>query len=1120
MKKIKWSVLVFFVLALLLSTGTSFLALEQNAVKKETEGKMKKLSIALVNNDNGTVVDGTDINFGKALTAKVSKENDQDWQTPPASFARNGLKSGTYDLVITIPQNFSEKTMSMNSENPEKATIEYQISKTGNKDAEAEAERVALDKVNELNGRVIDVYFGTILNSLQTAQDSIKKLVAKEETYGSIYNDHVNAPLSQYTQQFKTVQDYTGTSKESFRGLQDTLKGFGTGLVNGTKTNETYFQSLEKLAKNQETNAIVTKSFAEKMTQNDQAMSTGDVSEQLASLKSSNDAIYEQFQKMAENKTMAVQVDSVQKYLDTINEQVSMINTEIKTKMGEGLTENVRTDLQNYISGQDTGNPQTISLNDLADSKLHDRFNDAIWRAMQQLSNHDKSVFKKAIADGVYDAGTYLNVLKLAEKYASENNKDWDNTIMTELPRDKEIDDAMAAYMTDKMDAIKAISSNVSGYYRYPITTEVQIEPSKGTQRLYFAVPRGFSVFEGMDAVKINSDTYPVPIADISYDTNKELWYIDLKPEFTTEGEPAFKATLAIDLYMKQETLTSSFIQQPIAIDLYKEITTPSEPVTPTPTDPTDPTNPTDPTDPTDPDGEQGGEQPVTPVEPNPPTVETSHIGIDTQYMLNPEDVEKKRQEVLSSLQATVKSTADDTAKFVAPYYRLAELFRVYYGINATNDALDLDGKSLAELATANSYYTQFNDDRITAIVSAITDSVTRFIQRDLVTFQQQVDESQARVATTKDNANILTDRLNEATAQAATMNQSVAKMLENVEAWRKASQDLLDKGGVVVTNSGDEKSATLALSNEFQTLLTQSKSLADTSTTNLNSANSVYKTFDAIDQQAKSIQNSGLGIVTQAQRLSANMSDKLGQDQTFAGNFANVMKNSRVGDRPNEDLYNFLSNPVTKVKGETIAAGDTFTPYLIVLVCFIVSLFTGYVIAAQERKRKQEDDFEEEMALAYQNTPITLLTVGIGLIEGAIIGAISAYFLDLHNVLFVSWMGIIILIMLAFVTIATYLLRQLRMIGMFLLLVILAMYLFLTEAVGLKIDKDSILSTVRSMSPLQYVENLLNSFASRADDWLILMYSMIAAAVVGIVVNLFVWHRSKKTEGDDDYDA
>ncbi|EUJ23541.1 lipoprotein [Listeria grandensis FSL F6-0971] len=42
MKKIKWSVLAFLVLALLLSAGTSYLALEQNAAKKENGMQTKK----------------------------------------------------------------------------------------------------------------------------------------------------------------------------------------------------------------------------------------------------------------------------------------------------------------------------------------------------------------------------------------------------------------------------------------------------------------------------------------------------------------------------------------------------------------------------------------------------------------------------------------------------------------------------------------------------------------------------------------------------------------------------------------------------------------------------------------------------------------------------------------------------------------------------------------------------------------------------------------------------------------------------------------------------------------------------------------------------------------------
>lgn len=304
-------------------------------LRKKMVCKRKKMSIALVNEDIGVRTDdGEKIDFGDKFTAKVLKQTDHKWATTSRGFAENGLKNRVYDMIIFIPQDFSKAAMSMTLEKPEKVKISYRISETGNKDVAAEAERAAAAVLEDFNSQIIDVYFASILTNLHGAQDSIAKLVDKEETYGSIYDAHVNSPLSNYTQQFKTVQDYTVMSKDSFKGLQDILKGFGTGLAEGTKTNETYFQSLEKLAKSQETNALVSKSFAEQMSGNDTAMATADVSEQLSNLKSSNDAIFKQFQKMEEERTLSTQVDSVQTYLDAVNEQVAMINTEVTTKNG------------------------------------------------------------------------------------------------------------------------------------------------------------------------------------------------------------------------------------------------------------------------------------------------------------------------------------------------------------------------------------------------------------------------------------------------------------------------------------------------------------------------------------------------------------------------------------------------------------------------------------------------------------------------------------------------------------------------------------------------------------------------------------------------------------------
>src|SRR5699024_7071624 len=117
---------------------------------------------------------------------------------------------------------------------------------------------------------------------------------------------------------------------------------------------------------------------------------------------------------------------------------------------------------------------------------------------------------------------------------------------------------------------------------------------------------------------------------------------------------------------------------------------------------------------------------------------------------------------------------------------------------------------------------------------------------------------------------------------------------------------------------------------------------------------------------------------------------NNLTEDQDFANNFANVLANSRIGDRQNEDLYDFLSSPVQTKNDGIIAAGDderdtSFTPYFLVLICFIVALFTAYVLSTNNLKRMEADQFETDKTLAGKNMPLTLVTVSIGILEGLV---------------------------------------------------------------------------------------------------------------------------------------
>ena len=78
--------------------------------------------------------------------------------------------------------------------------------------------------------------------------------------------------------------------------------------------------------------------------------------------------------------------------------------------------------------------------------------------------------------------------------------------------------------------------------------------------------------------------------------------------------------------------------------------------------------------------------------------------------------------------------------------------------------------------------------------------------------------------------------------------------------------------------------------------------------------------------------------------------------NQLFAKDFANVLKNSKDGDRQNKALKDFMSNPIQKQNLENVLANngdkDTFSPTLLVLLMYLISMMTAYVFYSYERKR------------------------------------------------------------------------------------------------------------------------------------------------------------------------
>ncbi|WP_307838326.1 type VII secretion protein EsaA [Bacillus cereus group sp. N12] len=1144
MKKFRWSILLFIILALVLSTGVSYLALNQN-VKKANENTTPKMTVALVNEDQGTVFEGNKIAFGDQFVKNVNKNTKQEWYVVSRGVAENGLKNNNYNMMIVIPNDFSRKAVAIDSELPEKLTLNYKVNATGNNDLKAEAENTASTILEDFNKQIIDVYFASIIGKLQGAQDNIGKIIEKGNVQTTMYKKDVHSPLANYTNQFKTVQDYTGVSVNSFKGFQDVLKGFGQVLDEGNKSNNTYLEGFNNFQKMQSDNNLLANNFTSQFNQYMSEMNTGDVLKQLGALESANKVITNQFTLSEKEPNILADASAIQKHLTDVKKQVSEYDTELAGKLESDIQETVIKKLKQSMSND---GKQEIFINTLM--KQPDA---RIKKQIENLIVKLPSLNMEEIVQSDLPDTTKLqmqNVIQFTKKYNKENNFYYDSVNKISLGNAiKEVKDSLYKDGTTFSDTAKVIKMESPQILKIKIPEEFELDGSTG-----------FLHIDGEDRTSdfLQSEAGEITIAprnegDIKISLHVKLkdpninidvfspvmWQWELSGTHKKETSPEKekpnkedKGTQTENSKVENVVHKSQYGIMPLVHNAKKPIIKKMENTTGnnggnpgggkgkdngtggnpgggTGTDNGTGGNPgggtgTDngtggnPGGGTGTDNGTGGNPGGEPGTDNGKVIESTTNQV----------VHQKSEELTKNISSVLIKEAVDT---VESYQSLISLYEMYYGIDLRTQDVGskLEEGSLEAIATEQSLYYVLNKQSLIDLISNLVSSgITAEVKQDMTGLKQKIDSYQQFITSADQNSMLLAEKLNVTTQQATSMNENLGEYLKGLAKWRESSLKLVEEQQVLTTNNTGEQTAVLSLDSGIKSLMSQSQSLVESSKHSLATSDDVYKTFDQINGQAKEIQDSGTTIVSKADSLLNDFTKKMEDDKTFSKNFTKILANSRIGDRQNEMLYQFLSSPVQKQNDGVIVAGNAFTPYLIVLTCFIVALFTAYAIANQEKKRTQLDHFEEKFSLIDMNVPTTVVAFGISIVEGISIGIISGRLLQFGQDQSLLWIAFITIIMMAFVLVSTYLLRQIKMVGMFILLVFLSMYLFLTEAVGSKVDQMSSVGKVRQFSPLQYIESFLNDFISGKDTGKVIFIVLFVIAIIGLVSNLFVWHK------------
>lgn len=120
-------------------------------------GNTDEVVFAIANLDNGTEFNGQQINIGYELVTEFKNNDDFKWTFVSEEDLRTGVFNGTYYAGIVIPKNLSENVVSIATDNPKQAKLEYVVNLKTNPVASKLTDSAANKIYTSLNAKIVKI---------------------------------------------------------------------------------------------------------------------------------------------------------------------------------------------------------------------------------------------------------------------------------------------------------------------------------------------------------------------------------------------------------------------------------------------------------------------------------------------------------------------------------------------------------------------------------------------------------------------------------------------------------------------------------------------------------------------------------------------------------------------------------------------------------------------------------------------------------------------------------------------------------------------------------------------------------------------------------------------------
>ena len=190
------------------------------------------VQFAIANLDKGTTFNGENINVGDELVKDLKTNDKFNWTFVSEKELRDKVYRGEYYAGIVIPKNLSENVVSITTDNPESAKLEYVVNIKSNPVATRLTDAGANAVYNSLNAKIVEIIDVAAYDKLGELQEGLAAGASQMNSGGT----QLQAASSQVSSGASTVAsgaDQLNDAAGKVKSGADQVKSKSSEITNG-----------------------------------------------------------------------------------------------------------------------------------------------------------------------------------------------------------------------------------------------------------------------------------------------------------------------------------------------------------------------------------------------------------------------------------------------------------------------------------------------------------------------------------------------------------------------------------------------------------------------------------------------------------------------------------------------------------------------------------------------------------------------------------------------------------------------------------------------------------------------------------------------------------------------